>query len=44
MRAFGAVAAGDDPALEKRTRRDALTVAVLAERYLVEYAQPRKRS
>ena len=31
-----AVAAGDDPALEKRTRRDALTVAVLAERYLVE--------
>ena len=39
-----AVAAGDDPAHEKRRRRDALTVAVLAERYLVEYAQPRKRS
>ena len=37
-------AAGDDPAQAKRTQRDALTVGELAERYLVEYARPRKRS
>ena len=36
--------AGDDPAQAKRTQRDALTVGELAERYLVEYARPRKRS
>ena len=39
-----AVTVGNDPAHAKRERRDAVTVAELAERYLVEYAQPRKRS
>ena len=37
-------AAGNDPAQPKRTQRNALTVGELAERYLVEYARPRKRS
>ncbi len=40
----GLVADGKDPAGERRTEREALTVADLAERYLTLYAEKRKRT
>ncbi len=40
---LGEVATGEDPAEIRAEARKGLTVAVLAERYLKEYAEPRKR-
>lgn len=42
-RLLGLIAAGKDPAAERNAGRAAPTLAVLAERYLVEYAEPHKK-
>jgi integrase len=43
VRLLAKVRLGDDPAREKQVARDALTMNALADRYLNEYARPRKK-